>query len=103
MSDKHELFKYIIGWIENHPKAVREEYISDFSDFDVIDLGERGIFIIPISPNKPIKILWSENPCPLNSQKYCEQSKLKLDGMEIIYECRNRKCQNNYKKELLWI
>lgn len=50
ITNKYELFQYIVDWIESHPKEVEEalkqdmeEYTKDFADVDTLSLGDRNI------------------------------------------------------------
>lgn len=54
ITNKYELFQYIVNWIESHPEEVEEalkqdmeEYTKDFTDVDTLNLGDRNVFIMP--------------------------------------------------------
>lgn len=101
--DKIEMFKRFVDYIDTHPKEVNQvieknvdEWTKDFALIKDIGIGDTNIFVVPIPENKPVKIVLTENPCPINLKYHCENSKLEYgDGMQLVYKCKLKECCKN--------
>lgn len=54
------------------------------------------ILIIP-TEDKPVKIVFEQNPCPKDSAYRCEHSELLINNGEITFLCRVN-CERKVKK-----
>lgn len=55
--------------------------------------NNRSIYILPVLRNEPLKIVFTENPCPVANQfgyiYYCKYANLDINGMDLVISCEN--------------
>lgn len=65
---------------------------KDKLDKNFLLFTEDLIFFIPIQEDKPVKIFFEENPCPVNPSVRCKHSQFLINDDGITIQCELEKC-----------
>jgi len=65
-----------------------------------MELNNDTIYIFKEPKNKPVTIVFGNNPCPLDNHITCKHSKWKNESVELILSC-NRYLKDECKLEMM--